>query len=71
MKSLRYKSKGRGFDSRWGLCNFLHSLKPTGRAITLGSTQTLTKMSTKYIFLGVKAAGALGRRPRHLHVPIV
>jgi len=39
--------------------------------MALGSTQPLVKMSTRNIFLGVKAAGALGWRPHHLHVPNV
>jgi hypothetical protein len=34
------------FDSRWGLWNFSHS----GRTVALGSTQTLTAMSTVSIF---------------------
>jgi len=37
----------------------------------LGLTQPLTKMSTKNISLGVKAAGAQGWQPYHLHVPTV
>ena len=39
--------------------------------MSLGSTQPLTEMSTKNISWGVKAAGALGRQPYHLHVQIV
>jgi hypothetical protein len=31
---------------------------PSGRIMTLGSTQPLTEMSTRNIFWGVKAAGA-------------
>jgi hypothetical protein len=31
---------------------------PAGRTMALGSTQPLTEMSTRCIFLGVKAAGA-------------
>jgi len=38
--------------------------------VALGSTQPLTEMSTRY-FLGVKAAGAYGRQPYHLHVTAV
>ena len=36
-----------------------------------GSTQPLTEMSTRNISWVVKAAGALGWQPYHLHVPIV
>jgi hypothetical protein len=38
--------------------------------MALGSTQTLTEMSTG-IFPGVKAAGTYGWQHHHLHVPIV
>jgi hypothetical protein len=49
VKVLCYKSEGRWFDSRW-----CHS----DRTMALGSTQTLTEMSTRSISLGVKAASA-------------
>jgi len=39
--------------------------------MTLGLTQPLTEMSTRNIFLGVKAASALGRQPNQIHVPTV
>jgi len=39
--------------------------------MTLGLTQPLTEMSTRNIYWGVKAAGAYGWQPYHLHVPIV
>jgi hypothetical protein len=39
--------------------------------MALGLTQPLTEMSTRNIFWGVKEAGAYGRQPYHLHVPIV
>jgi len=39
--------------------------------MALGSTQPLVKMSTRNIFLGVKAAGAWGWQSHHLHVPNV
>ena len=39
--------------------------------MALGLTQPLTEMSTRNISWGVKAAGAYGRQPYHLHVPIV
>ena len=35
-----------------------HSLNPSGRTMTLGSTQSLTEMSNRSISCGVKAAGA-------------
>ena len=54
---LRYKSEGRGFDSRWCHGVFhLHNL--SGRAMALGLTQPLTEMSTRNISWGAKAAGA-------------
>ena len=39
--------------------------------MALGLTQPLTEMSTRNISWWVKVAGAYGRRPYHLHVPIV
>ena len=39
--------------------------------MALGSTQPLVKMSTRNISWGVKATGAWGWRPHHLHVPNV
>ena len=44
VKALRYKPADHGFDS--------------GRTMALGSTQSLTEMSTRCISWGVKAAGA-------------
>jgi len=68
--ALGYKPGGRGFDYQWFHWNF-HLLKPSGRTMALGSTQSLTEMSTSVIFLGVKAAGAKGWQTYHLHVSIV
>jgi len=48
-----------------------HSHNPSGRTMALGLTQPLTEMSTSNISLGVKAAGAYGWQPYHLHVPNV
>jgi len=39
--------------------------------LILGSTQPLIEMSTRNIYWEVKAAGAYGLQPYHLHVPIV
>jgi len=39
--------------------------------MALGLTQPLTEMSIRNISWGVKAAGAQGWQPYHLHVPIV
>jgi hypothetical protein len=39
--------------------------------MALGSTQPLTEMSTRNILWRVKAAGAYGWQPYHLHVTIV
>ena len=59
VEALRYKSEGRGFDSRWCHWIFIYIyiilLAPT---MALGSTQSLTEMSTGNISCGVKAAGA-------------
>ena len=42
VEAMRYKSEGRGFDSRW--CQW-HN--PSGRTVVLGSTQPVTEMSTR------------------------
>ena len=45
--ALRYKLKGRGFDSRWGHW-VLHWRNPSGRTLAVGSTQLLTKTHTTH-----------------------
>ena len=70
VEALRYKPEGRGFDSRWCHWKF-HWHNPSGRIMALGSTQPLTEMITRNISWGVKAAGAYGWQPYHLHVSIV
>jgi len=51
VEALRYKSEGRGFDSRW--CHWNFSLTyPSGRTMALGLTQPLTEMSTRNISWG-------------------
>jgi hypothetical protein len=57
VEALPYKPEGRGFDS--GGCHWDFDLRNySGRIMALGSTQTLTEMSTRDISWGVKAAGA-------------
>ena len=46
-------------------------MEDSGRTMALGSTQTLTEMSTRNIFWGVKAEGTQSWQPYHPHVPIV
>jgi len=46
VEALRYKSEGRGFDSRW--CHWNFSLT-SGRTVALGLTQSLTEMSARNI----------------------
>ena len=43
VEAMRYKPEGRGFDGVTGNDN------PSGRNMALGSTQPLTKMSTRNI----------------------
>ena len=67
---LRYKSEGRGFDSRWYHWNFsmTKSFRPHyGPGVDSASNRN------KYqeYFLGLKAAGAYSWQPYHLHVPTV
>jgi hypothetical protein len=50
---------------------FFIDINPSDRTMALGSTQPLTEMSTRSISWVVKAAGALGSQPYHLHVPTV
>ena len=48
VKTLCYKPAGRGFDSRW--CqDFSPWHNPVGRTMALGSTQSLTEMSTRCV----------------------
>ena len=54
-----------------GATGIFHWHNPSGRTTALGSTQPLTEMSTRNVSWGVKAAGAYGWQPCHLHVPIV
>jgi hypothetical protein len=54
-----------------GVSGIFYWHNPSGRTTALGSTQPLTEISTRNISWGVKAAGALGWQPYHLHVPIV
>ena len=48
-----------------GVIGIFHWHNPSGR------TQPPTEMSTRNISWGIKAAGAYGWQPYHLHVPIV
>ena len=59
VEALRYKSEGRGFDSPFCHWNFSWTY-PSGRTMARGLTQPLTEMSTRFIYWGVKAAGASG-----------
>jgi hypothetical protein len=54
-----------GFDSRlclWKFCvsGIFHLHNPSGRTVALGSTQPLTEMSTKIIYLGGKGSQCVG-----------
>jgi hypothetical protein len=53
-----------------GATGIFHWHNPSGRTMALGSTQPLTEISTRDISWGIKAAGAYGWQPYHLHVPI-
>jgi hypothetical protein len=48
-----------------------HWHNPSGRSMVLGSTQPRTEMSTRNIFWGLKAAGAKGWQPYHIHMSTV
>jgi hypothetical protein len=51
VKVLRYKSEGRWFDHRWCHGIFI-DINSSDRTMALGSTQPLTKMSTRIISWG-------------------
>jgi hypothetical protein len=66
VEALRYKPEGRGFDSRW--YDWIFSFRPHyGPGVDSASNRKWYQVC----FLGVKAAGAYGRQPYHLHVPTV
>ena len=54
-----------------GVMGIFHWHYISGCTMTLGSSQTLTEMSTKNISWGIKAAGAYSWQSYHLHVPII
>jgi hypothetical protein len=54
-----------------GVIGIFHWHNSSGRTMAPGSTQPLTEMSTENIFWEVKAAGAQGWQPYHLHMPTV
>ena len=54
-----------------GAIGIFHWHNPFSCTMALGLTQPVTEVSTRNIPLGVKAAGAWGWRPYHLHVPTV
>ena len=56
---------------RFPMNGIFHWHKPSGHTMALGLTQPLTEMSTRNISWRVKAAGAWGWKPYHLHMPIV
>jgi len=52
VKALCYKSEGHWFDPSWCHWNFLLTYNPSDRTMALGSTQSLTEMSTRSISWG-------------------
>ena len=58
VNALCYKPAGRGGSIPDGVIGIFQRHNPSGRPMALGSTQTLTEMSTRCISWGVKAAGA-------------
>jgi hypothetical protein len=57
VEAVRYKPESRGFVTR---LEFFIDLILPGRTMVRGSTQSLTEMSTRNTFWGVKATGAWG-----------
>ena len=83
---LPFNNRARGSAVGWGTAlqagrsrvrfpmvslDFFHLHNPSSHAMTLRSAQLLTEMSTRTVSWGVKAAGAYGWQPYHLHVLIV
>ena len=68
VEALRYKIAGSIPD---GVIGIFHWHNPSCHTMAVGSTQPLTEMSTRSISWGVKAAGAYGWQPYHLHVSTV
>ena len=56
VEALRYKSEGRGFESRLCHWNF-YWLNPTVPSVALGFTQPLTEMSTRIFSWGEGGKG--------------
>ena len=56
VEALRYKRKVEGSIPD-GVIGIFHLRNPSGRTMTLGSTQPVTEMSTRNSFWVVKAAG--------------
>jgi hypothetical protein len=54
-----------------GVFIIFHLRNRSGCTMALGSTQTLAGMSTRDISWGVKAIGAWGLQPYHLHATTV
>jgi len=74
VEALRYKPEGRGFDSQW--CHWNWSLTESFRPHYGPSVDSASNRNEyQEYFLGegggLKAAGAQGWQPYHLHVPIV
>ena len=69
VEALRYRPDNHGFFPRWGFWNFslISSFRPH-----FGPWNDSASNRNEYqeSFLGVKAAGAYGWQPCHLHVPI-
>jgi len=61
-EALRYRLQCRRFNGSFRLLN------PSSRTVAPESSQALTQISTINISSGVKAAGAWGGQPYHLHV---
>jgi len=70
VEALRCKPECRGFDSRW--CHWNFSLTWSFRPhYGSGVDSASNRNEYQEYFLGVKADGAQGWQPYHLHVPIV
>ena len=78
-RSTRWRSWLRHCATNWkvagsiprGFTEIFHWHNPSGRNMALGLTEPLTEMSIRNISWRIKPAGAYGRQPYHLHVPIV
>jgi hypothetical protein len=70
VKAPRYYSEGPGIGSQW--CHWIFQWHiPSDRSMVPGVDSAPSENEYQEDFLGLKAAGAWGWQPNHVHVPNV